>query len=344
MLILLSVAPVLVTLLALAVFGQPRTRLPLNFRTGDCVSQRIYPGDASRTFDLAAAESRRFVVDRAAYDFTLDYGSIETTAAKAANLNLVASRSENGTIGLGTRMSTTRYMLYGKITGRFKAAIDPGAVTTLITWSDTQSTLASGEVIQDEIDWEIVGRDPTRPETNVFTAKALDYERNSHGGPINGTVTADEVHDFTIDWRSDRIDFGIDGVLYRSLLKNESVAANPANLPQGAAWYPETPSRVQISIWDGGVGPSSSWAGGAINWGSRNKITALFEWVEIQCYDNADNPVRRWAADGSGPTAETPSSADVATSNRNAGASIIIDYIQQIATALISLVGAVFVL
>ncbi|KAL2919731.1 hypothetical protein HK105_200645 [Polyrhizophydium stewartii] len=38
---------------------------------------------------------------------------------------------------------------------------------------------------------------------------------------------------------------------------------------------------------------------------TSNTISVPFEWVDIQCYDSAGSPVPHWAADGSGPTAET---------------------------------------
>ncbi|KAL2913630.1 hypothetical protein HK105_202759 [Polyrhizophydium stewartii] len=288
---------------AQAVAAEPHTTLPQRFSTGDCVTQRLR-FDAGRVFDLAGTDSRRFTVDRTQFDFTKDYGAV-AIAQGTAVLSLVGSSATPAGGALGARLSTTRYMLYGRITARLTPAVDPGVVSTFITWSDFQNTLPSGEIIQDEIDWEIVGKNPAKPETNLFTGKASDYERNSHGGPIAGNITVGEPHDFFIDWKPDRIEWGVDGVVHRTQLKSQSVAADPSHLPPGAFWFSETPSRVQLSVWDGSGGAQQVWAGGPIAWGDRPQISVPFEWVDIQCYDSAGSPVPRWAADGSGPTAET---------------------------------------
>jgi beta-glucanase (GH16 family) len=58
-------------------------------------------------------------------------------------LNLV--RATQGQ-AVGVRLSTLRYMLYGRITARMRAIPLPGAVTTFITMSERQ----------DEIDWEVI--------------------------------------------------------------------------------------------------------------------------------------------------------------------------------------------
>ncbi|EGF80509.1 hypothetical protein BATDEDRAFT_25147 [Batrachochytrium dendrobatidis JAM81] len=283
--------------------AEPRTVLPANFYLGDCISQRIV-FDKQRLLELNGADSKRFKADRTKYDLTMDYGSIDFVGT-TAHFNLVKADRFETDISMGARISTTRYMLHGKITARMKPAVDPGVVSTLITWSDFQNEIPnSKESTQDEIDWEVVGKHPEHPEYNVFTGKSSNMERGAHGGAVSGTITVNEFHDFTIDWRSDRIEWGVDGNVMKTLIKTQSFAALPGSLKPGEFWYPETPSRVQVSVWDGSMGDQRRWAGGPIPWGNRQKITVPYEWIEIQCYDDKDRPVTRWAADGSGPTAE----------------------------------------
>ncbi|KAH6559913.1 hypothetical protein BASA50_009003 [Batrachochytrium salamandrivorans] len=288
---------------ACQVHAEPRTTLPLKFKFGDCITQRLVFSN-SRVLILNGADSKRFTAERSEFDFTLDYGTADFSGT-AVQLNLRKSARPETDISLGARMSTTRYLKYGRITARFNPAVDPGVVSTLVTWSDFQNEIrGTKEVIQDEIDWEVVGKDPTRPEYNVFTGKANQMERGIHGGPVDGRITSNVPHDFTIDWRSDRIEWGVDGKVMKTLLKSESKAALPGNLKPGEAWFPETPSRVQISVWDGSFGAQRQWAGGPIPWSDRTQISVPFEWLQIQCYDDQDRPVGRWAADGSGPSAE----------------------------------------
>jgi hypothetical protein len=66
----------------------------------------------------------------------------------------------------GTRLSTTRYTLYGKFSISLKAAKPAGIVTTFITMSDRG----------DEIDMEILNYRPSTPvTTNIFYKRILDF-------------------------------------------------------------------------------------------------------------------------------------------------------------------------
>jgi hypothetical protein len=60
--------------------------------------------------------------------------------------------------------------------------------------------------------------------------------------------------------------------------------------PAGHRWFPTTPSRVQMAVWDGG---GSEWSGGKIPWNGQNAFEALYEYVEIKCYDRWNRPTKR---------------------------------------------------
>ncbi|KAH6570197.1 hypothetical protein BASA50_005236 [Batrachochytrium salamandrivorans] len=287
--------------------GSLLTPIPPNFALGDCVTGRMTFTKDTVT-DIAGAEARRFSVDRTKYNFTLDYGTADFGEGSMASLALVRNSQDNPmAVAFSSRISTTRYMQYGRITIRFKPAAIPGVVTTFITFSDIQKMAPlAGELTQDEIDWEIVGKDTAHPQTNLFTYKALDLERGMHGGPISAAISTDTPHDYTIDWKSDRIVWSIDNIVMRTLMKSDSRAMNPAALPLNESWFPVSPSRVQISVWDGSL-THRSWAGGPINWPPGDVVKVPFEWMDIQCYDNSDRPVERWSADGSKrATSEAP--------------------------------------
>ncbi|KAI8917959.1 concanavalin A-like lectin/glucanase domain-containing protein [Entophlyctis helioformis] len=286
--------------------AQVQASAPPNFVPPDCVTGRLsFSKDNVRM--LGGVDTNRFSVDPNVHNFTLDYGemSIDGTSVRIALARPpgTTATSEGGQ-ARGTRLSLTRYILYGRMTARLKPITVPGVVTTFITFSDLQRQVA-GETTQDEIDWEIIGKSPTIPETNVFTYKALGLERTGHGGPIANEFDPSVAHDYTIDWRRDRIIWSIDGVVQRTLLRAESRATNPRNLPAGAFWFPDLPSRIQISVWDGTSDSVKNWAGYPITWGNQDKLEAAFEYIDVQCYNNNDQPVARWSADGSNlPTSE----------------------------------------
>ncbi|KAH6570198.1 hypothetical protein BSLG_009547 [Batrachochytrium salamandrivorans] len=287
---------------------------PPNFDYGECVTGRINL-TPDRVYTLTN-EAQRYTVDRSKYDLTLDYGSVDYIAGGAL-LNLVPG-PPGSKIAQGARFSTTHYMQYGRITGRFRPVADSGAVTTLITWSEKQALIpGTTELIQDEIDWEVVGSHPTDPQYNVFTVKSKALERTMHGGPSGAHITPNATHDFFIDWRTDRIDWGVDNQVVRSVTKANSRALTAASgMGPGDAWFPEEASRVQFSVWDGsGTG---GWAGGPLNWNGRQKISAMYEYIEIQCYDHANQPVARFAVTGGSGRSSTapngPSSPSNATS------------------------------
>ncbi|KAI8924351.1 concanavalin A-like lectin/glucanase domain-containing protein [Entophlyctis helioformis] len=284
--------------------------VPANFNPGNCVSKRM-AFDQKRIFPLYGNEALRFTVDPADYDFTHDYGYVDYTGT-TANLKLVPNPA--GGLATGARLSTTGYFRYGKLTARFKPLEGTGLLTTFVTWSDRHAP-AEKEYVQDEIDWEILGKDTSKPETNVFTYKttrlervsggsaALFYGRGLHGGPIAGTIAKNAVHEFSIDWRSDRIDWAVDGVIVKTLNKNQSFGL-PGSLPAGQFWFPESASRVQVSVWDSSNQPN--WAGGPIVFPTTGNLTAPFEWVDIQCYDDNNNPVQTWSVDGTGAAKAVP--------------------------------------
>eukprot|EP00842_Homolaphlyctis_polyrhiza_P000494 jgi/Hompol1/1445/HPOL_001141-RA len=289
---LLSKATALLLLLVgAAAQGVPTTNqqpqpIPPHFSTGDCVSGRLYFAN-NNTYLLNGADQQRFDIDRTLYNWTLDYGTADF-AGGAATIYLMRNPNNVAATGLSTRLSTTRYIRYGRMTARFKRVANQ-----------------SNELTQDEIDYEILGKDAAHPQHNLFTYKAVNLERGLHGGPITTAIDTSVAHDYTIDWRSDRIDWIIDGAVVFSQPRATSHAVNAASLPSGDPWFPESASRIQISVWD--ATSQASWAGSPINYGSSDRLAVMFEYLDITCYDNNNTPVPRFSTDGSNkPTIEDP--------------------------------------
>ena len=176
----------------------------------------------------------------------------------------------------GVRLSSTRFILYGRITAKIRAIPVPGTITTLITMSQRK----------DEIDWELLGARPTLAETNVFYKGIPEFD--VHGSRETVPTGIQTSHLYTIDWTSKRILWAIDGRVKRTLFKSNSTSPMT---PPGERWFPSTPAQIQVSVWDAGGG--SEWAG-VIPWGKRTRLSALYEYIDVVCYDDKDRPVAYW--------------------------------------------------
>lgn len=152
----------------------------------------------------------------------------------------------------GTVISSTKYLWYGKVSAKLKTSHRRGVVTAFILYSN----------VQDEIDFESVGYNLTAPQSNYYSHGILDY-KNAKNSTTSDTF--ENYHDYTIDWKEDKIEWFVDGEKVRTLLKNDTW-----NDTSKRHDYPQTPSRVQLSLWPAGD-PSNGkgtieWAGGEIDW------------------------------------------------------------------------------
>lgn len=101
--------------------------------------------------------------------------------------------------------------------------------------------------------------------------------------------TYTNFHEYEIDWTPDKITWSVDGVAGRTLKRTDTWNATTNQ------WdYPQTPARVELSIWPGGASSNSmytiQWAGGAIDWDSQDIKDygydfATFSSVTIECYN-----------------------------------------------------------
>jgi beta-glucanase (GH16 family) len=206
-----------------------------------------------------------------AYDWTLDKGNIMNTNSSGGELALLLTQS-NG----GTRISSTRYVHYGKITARIKTGRWAGVVTAFITMSN----------IRDEIDWEFPGNNTTQGQTNYFWQGVIPTTTN--GQTETGlTDTYSNYHDYTIDWQPGTLTWLIDGQVVRTIDESNTIV-------NGVSQFPNTPSRVQLSLWPAGISSEPpgvvQWADGMINWADPDYLAAghfyaLVSSVSIECLD-----------------------------------------------------------
>lgn len=179
----------------------------------------------------------------------------------------------------GTVVSSTKYFWYGKVGATIKSSHDQGVITAFITFSD----------VQDEIDYEFIGYNLTNPQSNYYAKGILNYTnvRNS-----STTDTFANWHYYEIDWQQDEITWLIDGAAIRTLKREDTW-----NDTTDRYDYPQTPSRLQFSLWPGGSSLNGlgtiEWAGGAINWDSDDikeygYYYAYVKNVTIKVYDLPD--------------------------------------------------------
>ncbi|ODV58773.1 chitin transglycosylase UTR2, partial [Ascoidea rubescens DSM 1968] len=177
----------------------------------------------------------------------------------------------------GTVVSSTRYVLYGKVGVTFKTSRLQGVVSAFILFSN----------VQDEIDFENIGADLYKFQANFYYQGVLNYTNQ-----INMTTeesTFSNYHTISVDWTPDKLEWLLDGEVTRTLLREDTW-----NETTQTYHYPQTPSRVQISLWPGGSDLNEegtiAWAGGAINWNSPDiqnygYYYAILSDVSIECYD-----------------------------------------------------------
>ncbi|KAL5598697.1 hypothetical protein BROUX41_003390 [Berkeleyomyces rouxiae] len=183
---------------------------------------------------------------------------------------------------VGTVMATSTYMWYGNVKARFKTSRGAGVVTAFILMSD----------VKDEIDYEFIGADLSTAQTNYYFQGIPDYNNGGNISEISNTF--DEFHDYEIRWTPDQIDWLVDGRVGRTKKRADTWNATAQQ------WdFPQTPSRVQLSLWPGGLASNRQgtidWAGGEIDWDGEDikqhgYYYAIFSEVTVECYDAPSAP------------------------------------------------------
>lgn len=180
----------------------------------------------------------------------------------------------------GTVLSSTHYVWYGKVSATLKTSHLQGVVTAFILFSNAQ----------DEIDYEFIGSELEEAESNYYYQAVLNYTN-----VVNTSVsdTYENYHTYEIDWSPEELTWSIDGNSFRTLKK-----ADTYNESTESYHYPQSPSRVQVSLWPGGDSKNGigtiSWAGGAIDWDSddikdNGYYYMLLKNVSVECYEPPSN-------------------------------------------------------
>ncbi|GAA6060558.1 hypothetical protein JCM10212_006922 [Sporobolomyces blumeae] len=259
-----------------------------------CQSQNYTFADTSRIQMNASAWNG----DATKYDFVLDHQD-NTADSIVQDNELWLILSEKGG---GTRVSTTREILYGNIAASVKSVGLQGIVTAFITMSG----------VKDEIDWEFTTSNKSEAQNNYYWEGYVNNYKN--GGTSIAKNRDTNFHTFGINWTPDELDWLIDGKVVRTLLKSDTDNDR----------FPQTPSRIQFSIWPAGISSSPQgtidWSGGLIDWtqtGSQGFFASQVQWLSVDCYDNS-----QLAYVASNQTSSNSSSSSSKRSLGEAGASL----------------------
>jgi beta-glucanase (GH16 family) len=175
---------------------------------------------------------------------------------------------------VGTLLASTEYVWYGKISATMTSSQGKGVVTAFIMMSD----------VKDEIDFEFVGTDTEHVQSNYYSQGVTNY---NHGKNHSASDTAMTQHTYTLDWKPDTLTWYVDDKVVRTLEKSSTWNSTANRFD-----YPQTPSRVMLSLWPAGL-PSNGqgtidWAGGLIDWNSQymknGYYYSMVKDVSVECY------------------------------------------------------------
>ncbi|MFD1177461.1 family 16 glycosylhydrolase [Paenibacillus puldeungensis] len=148
---------------------------------------------------------------------------------------------------------------YGRIEARMKVAKGTGLVTSLFTYYDHNPDPDIAE--NDEIDIEILGKDPTKLETNYYTAGV-----GEHSTVINlGFDASLGFHDYAFEWSPTEIKWYVDGNLVHT--ENGSRGQLPTH-----------PGSIMVNFWAGANDAAKYWTGKFVYPGSP--VRAYYDWIK----------------------------------------------------------------
>lgn len=164
------------------------------------------------------------------------------------------------------------YIMFGKVTVVAKAAEGAGIVSSIVLQSDDL----------DEIDFEFVGNDAPRVQTNYFSkGDTSTYDRGKYHR-VPGKSATEDFHVYTIEWTADSIKWHVDGNLARSL--------HAASAPEK---FPQTPMCLKVGSWTAGDTSLNQegtieWAGGPIDY-AEAPFTFAVKSIEVEDYSTGTN-------------------------------------------------------
>lgn len=109
---------------------------------------------------------------------------------------------------------------------------------------------------------------------------------------MSASNTESTMHTYTIDWQPDSLTWSVDGKVLRTKNRNETY-----NSTTGQYHYPQSPSRIQLSLWPAGASSNAQgtidWAGGAIDWNSPYMQNGYY-YAMVKDIVSDTSKMRRW--------------------------------------------------
>ncbi len=122
----------------------------------------------------------------------------------------------------------------------------------------------------------------------VLSFGLMYADENGKNLTVSKGDTFSDWHTYEVDWQPDQLTWSVDGNVVRKLQKSATF-----NKTDNQYHYPQTPSRVELSLWPAGLSKNGegtvAWAGGLIDWNSQDFKTngyyyAMYQNVNVQCY------------------------------------------------------------
>ena len=136
---------------------------------------------------------------------------------------------------------------------------------------------------RDEIDWEFLGSQPDKVQTNIFSKG--DFSKHDLGETNDAPGSLTGTHTYTVDWTPEAIKWIINGNVVRTL----TAASIPGR-------YPQTPMRVSIGTWSAGTEGNDpgtiEWSGGPTNFGNA-PFNAYYKSIKIVDYAGGFSPATK---------------------------------------------------
>ncbi|KAJ5702074.1 hypothetical protein N7488_009622 [Penicillium malachiteum] len=210
-------------------------------------------GKTGQTFDFTSGASSAFTAT----------GSVTFDSTNGAAFTIAKQ-------GDGPLIQSNWYIMFGRVEYTIKSAPGTGIVSSAVLQSDDL----------DEIDWEWLGVDNDKAQTNYFGKG--DTSTYSRGAFSDNAGNHEAFHTYSVDWTSEEIVWAIDGKTVRVL------TPSTADTNQ----YPQTPMMIKVGVWAGGDPNNAKgtiqWAGGETDY-SKGPFVMYMKSLSVTDYSTGSS-------------------------------------------------------
>lgn len=178
----------------------------------------------------------------------------------------------------GAELFSNETFLYGKFEAKMKMAFAPGCISSMFLYYN--ESYKGGTEIWNEIDIEVIGKNPYGFQSNIITGKK-ENQVTSESIISTGVPVADDFHIYTMEWTPDYVAWYFDGKeVRRNDLSNDTKK-------QVAALVKE--QSLRFNIWSS---QSVEWVG---NLYQKNiPITQEIDYVKVYDYNSDGTFTEKW--------------------------------------------------